>query len=87
MRNEILALLAMAMLITGGALAGCPPAGGDDDDDDDDACGNTVVEWSCGDGVCYCDSGPNQDDECTDPDETTADDSDNCDNYCEWCDE
>lgn len=44
MRNEILALLAMAMLITGGALAGCTPAGG-------------------------------------------ADDSDNCDNYCEWCDE
>ncbi len=84
MKNTYLALFATMMLIGGAAIAGCPATGGDDDDDD---CGNTVLEWSCENGTCYCDSGPNQDYECTDPDDTDADDADNCDNYCEWCDD
>jgi len=85
MYKSILALFAMLMLVAGGVLAGCPTTTSGDDDDDD--CGNTVSEWSCEGDSCYCDSGPNQDSSCTHPDDTDADDSDNCDNYCEWCDE
>ncbi len=87
----------MAALCFFGCEALLNSVGGDDDDDgevvvepddDDDDCGNVVVEWSCEDGVCYCDSGPNLDWECFDPDDSDdPDDENNCDIYCAWCDE
>jgi hypothetical protein len=53
-------------------------------DDDDDGCESYVTEYTCENGACTCDDGGAS---CTDPDDTTADDADNCENLCEVCDD
>jgi hypothetical protein len=62
----------------------------DDDDDDDDNNNNNnnntttetcSTDYSCFNGYCEC----VDDTECTDPEETTNSDPDNCDNLCRVC--
>lgn len=57
------------------SLAGCPSVG-------DEECGSYIWDYECENGGCTC----NLDDTiCVDPDETTEDDPDNCDNSCVEC--
>ncbi len=47
---------------------------------------NCETRWTCRNGVCTCDTGPEEGEGCTQPDQTTEDDEANCDNYCHYCD-
>jgi hypothetical protein len=78
MTRRFLTLLCTCIAIL--ALAGCPTAG--TGDDDDAGCSSSTTEWTCENGACSCDDDMAS---CTDPDETTADDADNCDNACYEC--
>jgi len=58
------------------ALVGCPSA------NDDDECGSYIWDWECENGDCVCNLDGSS---CVDPDDTTEDDPQNCDNSCFEC--
>lgn len=44
------------------------------------------TQWSCFNGACGCDAGPNEGNACCDPaDPACEGDPMNCDSYCEFC--
>ncbi len=56
-------------------LVACPSEGVDD-------CDSYIWEYTCTNGTCSCDDDVA---ECTDPEETTEDDPESCDNVCIEC--
>ncbi len=54
------------------------------DNTDDSSNQSCTADYMCS-GDCWCTAGPKKDEYCTDPDDTTDDDSANCYNFCEVC--
>ena len=71
LKKALVATVAIACMV--GFTAGC---GGDSD---------CETRWRCSGGACVCDTGPQEGEGCTLPDDTTEDDPANCDNYCHYC--
>ncbi len=75
MRKLSIALIAAFFVIATMLTVGCDTGGGED-------CTTTEIAWTCENDVCTCDEDGNT---CTHPDDTDADDQNNCDNLCEFC--
>ena len=73
MQRLLILLAPLALLLTA-----CPAG----TDDDDSSCDSYIWEFTCENGSCTCDDDGAA---CTDPDETTSDDANSCDNVCIEC--
>lgn len=76
-RKLFIALIAPLFVAATLVTVGCDTAA-----DDDAGCSSTVTEWTCEGDVCTCDEDGAS---CTHPDDTDADDPNNCDVLCEFC--
>jgi hypothetical protein len=85
-----------AMILALAVCSGCSDDGGDGDGDGDgDDNGSTsdnsssgeqtcVEDYSCVNGACQCDGGPNQGQSCCDPDDDSCTEN-KCNTFCKRC--
>ena len=66
------------------ALGACNGGDGGDGGDGDGATSESCrTQWDCINDSCSCSAGPNEGSSCEHPDDSSG--SDNCDDYCEYC--